>query len=74
MDVKYFEDKVIFSQKIKRIDKTLKQIKAEVFFSVCDDEKCLAPEVVEFNINLSGDAVENKGDLSSITAGDQKKV
>lgn len=73
MDVKYFEDKVIFSQKIKRIDNTLEQIKAEVFFSVCDDEKCLAPETVEFDINLSGEAIENKGDLSSITAGDQKK-
>ncbi|WP_271783282.1 protein-disulfide reductase DsbD family protein [Aquimarina algiphila] len=73
MDVKYFEDKVTFSQKIKRIDKNLKSIKAEVFFSVCDDEKCLAPETIEFDISLSGEATENKGDLSAITAEDQNK-
>ncbi|WP_103866331.1 thioredoxin family protein [Aquimarina sp. I32.4] len=73
MNVKYFEDKVTFTQKIKRIDNNLKEVKAEVFFSVCDDEKCLAPETVDFIINLSGKAVENKGDLSSITAEDKQK-
>ncbi len=73
MDVKYFEDEVTFSQKIKRIDKNLKAVKAEVFFSVCDDEKCLAPETIEFDLDLSGEATENKGDLSSITAEDQIK-
>ncbi|SEL87161.1 Thiol:disulfide interchange protein DsbD [Aquimarina amphilecti] len=54
MDIKYFEDSVVFTQKIKRIDQSLKTIKAEVFFGVCDDEKCLAPDIVEFNLNLSG--------------------
>ncbi|GGX26246.1 protein-disulfide reductase DsbD family protein [Aquimarina muelleri] len=73
MDVKYFEDKAVFFQKIKLVDKNIKQINAEVFFSVCDDERCLAPEIVQFNINLDGAAVENKGDLSSITAKDQEK-
>ncbi len=73
MNVKYFEDKVTFSQKIKRTDKNLKSIKAEVFFSVCDDEKCLAPETIEFDINLTGEASENKGDLSAITSEDQNK-
>ncbi|WP_438711652.1 cytochrome c biogenesis protein CcdA [Aquimarina muelleri] len=73
MDVKYFEDKAVFSQKIKLVDKNVKQVNAEVFFSVCDDERCLAPETVQFNINLIGGAIENKGDLSSITAKDQEK-
>ncbi len=73
MDVKYFEDEVTFFQKIKRIDKNLKTVSAEVFFSVCDDEKCLAPEVLTFDLKLSGEAKENKGDRSSITTDDENK-
>ncbi|WP_103071406.1 protein-disulfide reductase DsbD family protein [Aquimarina sediminis] len=73
MNVKSFEDKVTFFQKIKRIDKNLENIKAEVFFSICDDERCLAPETINFDINLAGKAIENKGDLSSITADDKQK-
>ncbi|GAA3509862.1 thioredoxin family protein [Aquimarina addita] len=52
MDIKYFEDEVVFIQKIKHIDKSVKVIKAEVFYGVCDDEKCLAPEVIEFVFDL----------------------
>ncbi|MDY8138200.1 protein-disulfide reductase DsbD family protein [Aquimarina sp. 2201CG5-10] len=73
MDVKYFEDEVTFSQKIKLINKSLTDVKAEVFFSVCDDEKCLAPEVIEFDLNLAGKAKENKGDVASITTEDRSK-
>ncbi len=73
MEVKYFEDKVAFTQKIKRVDKNLKAVKAEVFFSVCDDERCLAPEAIEFDINLAGTTKENKGDLTTITAEDKSK-
>ncbi len=73
MDVKYFEDEVTFTQKIKLIDKTLTSVNAEVFFSVCDDERCLAPEVVEFNVSLTGEVKENKGDIDSITAEDRTK-
>ncbi len=58
MDIKYFEDSVMFTQKIKRLDPSLKTVKAEVFFGVCDDEKCLAPDIVEFNLNLSGKNID----------------
>ncbi|MEW7290526.1 protein-disulfide reductase DsbD family protein [Aquimarina sp. 2304DJ70-9] len=73
MDVKYFEKEATFSQKIKLVNKNLAAVKAEVFFSVCDDEKCLAPEVIEFDLNLAGEAIENKGDVSTITAEDRSK-
>jgi len=63
MDIKYFEDKVTFTQKIKRLDPTLNIINAEVFFGVCDDEKCLAPDVVEFNLNLTK---EERGEIKEI--------
>ncbi|WP_027395681.1 protein-disulfide reductase DsbD family protein [Aquimarina latercula] len=58
MDIKYFEDSVVFTQKIKRLDPSLKTVKAEVFFGVCDDEKCLPPDTVELNVNLSGNDVD----------------
>ncbi|AXT55948.1 thiol:disulfide interchange protein [Aquimarina sp. AD1] len=58
MDIKYFEDSVVFTQKIKRLDPSLKTVKVEVFFGVCDDEKCLAPDIVEFNLNLSGKNID----------------
>lgn len=54
MEIKYFEDKVLFTQKIKRLDPSLESVKAEVFFGICDDERCLAPDVVEFDLNISG--------------------
>ncbi|WP_405205850.1 cytochrome c biogenesis protein CcdA [Aquimarina sp. LLG6339-5] len=66
MDIKYFEDSVVFTQKIKQLDLALKTVKAEVFFGVCDDEKCLAPDIVEFNVNLSGKNIDKteKSDVS----------
>ncbi len=73
MEVKYFEKKATFSQQIKLVDKNLKKIKAEVYFSVCDDEKCLAPESVKFDINLSGIVKESTGDIESITEEDKEK-
>ncbi|WP_025739692.1 protein-disulfide reductase DsbD family protein [Aquimarina pacifica] len=73
MDVKYFENKAVFTQKIRRINKDITSIKAEVFFSICDDEKCLAPEAIEFDVHLNGNIAENKGDQSSITTDDQTK-
>lgn len=55
MDIKYFEDHALFTQKIKVLDPSLQSIKASVEFGVCDDEKCLPPDQVEFIFSLSGD-------------------
>ncbi|MBW1294488.1 protein-disulfide reductase DsbD family protein [Aquimarina litoralis] len=77
MEIKYFEEKVLFTQKIKRLDPSLETVKAEVFFGICDDERCLAPDVVEFNLSLSGQTTdtktetrntENSSEVSSIVA------
>ena len=73
MEIKYFEEEVVFFQKIKRVAPNLKEVKAEVFFMICDNERCLPPETVEFDIKLSGKVTENKGDITSITAEDTKK-
>jgi len=53
MDIKYFEDEVTFTQDIKFINSPI-AVEAEVFFMVCDDERCLAPQSVPFVITLDG--------------------
>ncbi len=76
MEIKYFEESVTFSQKIKRLDSALTSIKAEVFFGICDDEKCLAPDTVEFNLSLSGKVLENeesKGNLEFLNSKETKE-
>ena len=54
MDVKYFEDKAVFTQKIKVLNPDLKSIAAEAYYQACDDEKCLAPTTYNFSTNLDG--------------------
>ena len=59
MDIKYFEDEVTFVQTVKVIGNSSPTINAEVFFMVCDEEQCLAPETVPFTLSLAaGKAVE----------------
>ena len=53
MDLNYFEEKVQFMQRINRIDKSINKITAEVYFMVCDAEKCLPPEYVDLEFNFS---------------------
>jgi len=49
MDVSYFENSVIFQQKVKFKGKTT-VINGTVEFMVCDDKQCLPPEEVAFSI------------------------
>ena len=49
MNVSYFEDEVIFQQKIK-LNKGATVVKGKVEFMVCNDKQCLPPEEVEFSI------------------------
>ena len=58
MEIKYFEEASIFIQKIKVRPGTNPEVHAEVFFMVCDDEQCLAPERVPFTLSLSSGIVE----------------
>jgi thiol:disulfide interchange protein DsbD len=56
-DITYFEDEAVFTQKIKVPADSDPKIIAEIYFSVCDDEKCLPPETERFNISLSGNEI-----------------
>ncbi|RZK41595.1 MAG: sugar transporter [Pedobacter sp.] len=49
MSVPYFQDEVVFQQKIK-LNKGATTVKGKVEFMVCNDTKCLPPSEVEFNV------------------------
>jgi DsbC/DsbD-like thiol-disulfide interchange protein len=49
MQVGYFEDAVVFQQKIKLL-KGEATVKGTVEYMTCNDEKCLPPDQVEFSI------------------------
>ena len=54
MNIKYFEDKASFVQKVVINEAFVDPVKATVFFMVCDDERCLPPEEKEFQVYLKG--------------------
>ena len=43
MEIKYFENRVIFKQRVKNLTENSLKIRGEVEFMVCDDTRCLAP-------------------------------
>ena len=49
MDVFYFENEVIFSQTLRFKGKAT-SVKGSVEYMACNDEKCLPPETINFNI------------------------
>ena len=49
MDVGYFQNQVIFQQKIK-LNKPTAIVKGVVNFQVCDDKSCLPPKDVSFSV------------------------
>lgn len=53
MDVVYFENNPKFTQAIEVIDPEGLMIQVEIFYSVCDDEKCLAPAIKTYEVDLS---------------------
>ena len=74
MDIKYFEDEVSFVQTVKVLGGSSPTIEAEVFFMVCDEEQCLAPETVPFTLSLAaGKAVETASN-ADVSEEDQAKT
>ena len=59
MKVKYFEDKALFTQKVKFTSDKISNIAAEVEFMACDDGSCLPPtsEELSFKILTSKKAI-----------------
>jgi thiol:disulfide interchange protein len=52
MKIKYFEDKALFTQKIKFTSNEIFNIAADVEFMVCDDSHCLPPSSEELSFKF----------------------
>jgi DsbC/DsbD-like thiol-disulfide interchange protein len=50
MNVGYFENSVVFQQKVKLKGTGATTVKGKVEFMTCNDRKCLPPDEVEFSI------------------------
>ncbi len=53
MDLKYFSKKAVFKQKIKIKSTQSFNVTGYVEFMVCDDERCLPPDQVNFEIKIT---------------------
>jgi len=51
-DIVFFEDQATFRQPIRVINAEGLKIQVDVYYAVCDDERCLAPETKTFEIGL----------------------
>ncbi len=51
MDVSYFENTVIFQQKIK-LKKAQTVVKGSLEYMTCNDHKCLPPNDVDFSVSI----------------------
>lgn len=73
MDIKFFKDEAEFVQTIKVFDPST-IIEAEVNFMVCNDELCLPPDLVPFQISVNENkATQGYGDVN-ITALDLERT
>jgi len=51
MDVIYFENEVVFQQKVK-LNKAATTIKGTIEFMVCNDRECLPPDEISFSVPI----------------------
>ena len=54
MKIKYFENKAIFKQRVKKLSENTLNITGELEFMVCDDESCLPPTFVDIEFQILG--------------------
>lgn len=63
-ELSWFENEVVFTQKVK-LTEADGEVKGSVYFMVCDDKQCLAPELVEFEFKLSGQAATESSSVEA---------
>lgn len=71
-DIVFFSNVAVFTQQIKVINPENLKIKVEVYYSVCDDEKCLPPDTKELSVGLTGGAATEI--VEQLTASDLEKT
>ncbi|WP_262902508.1 protein-disulfide reductase DsbD family protein [Lutimonas saemankumensis] len=70
MNIKYFENKTQFVQKIKVLTDEKITITGVLEFMVCDDTNCLPPTEIDLNFELQGEA--GKPEIESVVSDDNK--
>lgn len=71
-NIVYFENEAVFIQPIRIINRENLVIGVEVFFSVCDDQKCLAPDTKIFELGLDDSTARVASEL--VSAADLEKT
>jgi len=66
MDLLYFDGKVNFTQKVKKLTDQPFIVTGSLEFMTCDDEKCLPPSEIEYEFNLNANAGKTS-DTKAIT-------
>ena len=81
MEIKYFDNKAIFKQRIKISTQNAVKIIGEVEFMVCDDSSCLPPTVIDLaflipenKVNAATIIKYEKNEASSATNDEEKEV
>jgi thiol:disulfide interchange protein len=64
MELTFFEHEAVFKQKIAVSSLSSFKVSGYLEFMVCDDEKCLPPESVDFEFNIEPKPVKEKKDIS----------
>ncbi|MGB1004451.1 MAG: protein-disulfide reductase DsbD domain-containing protein [Salibacteraceae bacterium] len=59
MELKYFENEALFTQKVKVLGSSAK-VSGDFEFMACDDKTCIPPEIIEFEFDLKGDVSETE--------------
>ena len=72
LDVVFFEDKATFIQPIKVVNPEGLKVNIEIYYSVCDDEKCLPPDTKTFEVDIASG--KGKKDVAEVTADDLEKT
>jgi thiol:disulfide interchange protein DsbD len=60
LELSYFADHAVFTQKVKNITSKPVKVNGNVEFMTCDDHMCLPPEVVEFSFDIPAALVEKE--------------
>lgn len=66
MELKYFEDKAIFKQKVRILNENV-TISGDMEYMSCDDSKCLPPEFIPFSFELKGEPVSHDNENGIFT-------
>ncbi len=74
LNLRFFSDKAVFTQKIRLLTDNAVDITGHVLFMGCDDEMCLPPNEAEFSFSMKGKAVnttslEDTEKLAGVPAG-----